>query len=336
MPGKLTNTQKAKIGALSEKWVRTLLCYIAAILAATITTLSLGTSATGLSTPAPPTPSNLFKQIKTAITKPASNDLGPQVLASAKSSYELGPCVQNQTTPGDRFLECDFGSRQASKTVVLLGDSQASMWLPAFDAAGKAHNFHVVLLSRLGCNSNPLVLLSFTGNVDAQCSVFRKANLSYIKTLNRPLVFLSQAHRYPLSASNTPVSDATWKASMKKLYSSLKESGASETSFIEQAPVDPLDPAGCLSRNMKASNKCTYSALQGIIMTAQAADEAAAKTSRVKLISTMQIFCNSSVLAANTQCPVQVNGVLVYADRWHISAQYAAYTWQALAAMAKL
>ena len=309
---------------------------VTTVLAATITTLSLGTAAGALATPTPPTPTQLAAQIKAATTKPATTDLGPQVLAAAKSSYELGPCVQNQSTPGDRFLQCDFGSTHATKTVVLLGDSQAAMWLPAFDAAGQAHNFHVVLLARLGCNSNPLVLLSFTGTVDAQCSVFRKASLKYIKTLHSPLVFVSQMHRYQVSASNTPVSDANWTTSMKTLYSSLKASGASSTSFIEEAPVDPVDAAGCLARNLTASHKCTYSASLGIISSARAADEAAASVSHVPVINTMPIFCTSLAIATSTQCPVQVNGVLVYADRWHTTSQYAAYSWQALAALAKL
>jgi len=303
---------------------------------AIIATVSLATPSSALATSAAPAPSQLTAQIKEATTKPTTFDLGPQVLASAKSSYELGPCVQNLSAPGDRFLECDFGLTQATKTVVLLGDSQASMWLPAFDAAGQARNFHVVLLSRLGCNSNPLVLLSFTGNVDAQCSVFRKASLDYIKTLKSPLVFVSQAHRYPLSASKTPVTDSAWTASMKTLYASLKSSGASSISFIEQAPVDPIDAAGCLSRNMKSSQKCTYSASQGVITSARASDETAAKASHVTIINVLPLFCTSAALTTSTKCPVQVNGVLVYADRWHTSSQYAAYNWQALASLAKL
>jgi hypothetical protein len=257
-------------------------------------------------------------------------------MAAANSAYEIGPCVQNQSTPGDRFTQCDFGTTNASRTVVLLGDSQAAMWLPAFDAAGKAHDFRVVLLSRLGCNSNPLVLLSFTGSVDQQCAVFRSAALAYIKQLHAPQVFVSQLHRYPLTPQSTPVSDATWTASMETLFASLRAAGAASISFLEPAPVSPVDPASCLARQMPASQKCTYAASAGVIASARADDNAAALAMHVTIVNTLSLFCTSSSIATTTLCPVQVNGVLVYADRWHTTAQYATYVWPSLAALTKL
>lgn len=307
-----------------------------------ITLITLCASATFVSgsgaatTPNPPSAQVLASAIKAATTTPTKTDLADQLTTAGHSSYQLGPCVQKQSAPGDSFLNCDFGVPSASKTVVLLGDSQAAMWLPAFDAAGKAHNFHVVLLSRLGCNSNPLVLLSFSGTVDAQCSVFRSATLKYLRTLHAPQVFVAQLHRYPQTANRTPVSDATWASSMKTLYASIKGAGAISISFLEPAPVDPTDGAACLSQHATSSQKCTYPALQGFVTSARTSDEQAATASRVNVVNTLSLYCTGSTITASTLCPVQVNGLLVYADRWHTSSQYSAYVWQGLAALTKL
>ncbi len=308
---------------------------LASLTALTLTGV-VGTAAFADAPIPPPSPADLNAQIKLATTKATTATLGPQILTAAKSSYELGPCVQDISSPGNRFTQCDFGSVSAAKTVVLLGDSQASMWLPAFDAAGKAHGFHVILLARLGCNSNPLVTLSFTGAVDPQCAVFRTASLNLIKTLHSPIVMFAQIHRFPLFAKQKPVPNTTWTSSMVSLFSSLKGAGAKSIAFLEPAPVDPVDAATCLSQHLSSSQKCTFSASVGFVNDARTADEKAATSSRVPIINTLSLFCTSSVTAPTTKCPAQVNGQLVYADRWHTSAQYAAYSWRALAALAKL
>jgi hypothetical protein len=46
---------------------------------------------------------------------------------------------------------CVWGDRVGSHTLVLLGDSHARMWLPAFDVIGKRLHWKVVLLSKSSC-----------------------------------------------------------------------------------------------------------------------------------------------------------------------------------------
>jgi hypothetical protein len=288
------------------------------------------------STPSPTSsPSTaLATQIKLAATSPTSANLESQLLDPHFD--EARPCIQSISSPGNVFTQCDFGTPNASRTVVLLGDSQAAMWLPAFDAAGKAHDFRVVLLSRLACNSNPIALINYLGTVDSQCAVFRTAALAYIKTLHAPQVFLSQQHLSPVAANHAPISDATWTASMETLFASLRAAGATSISFLEPVPVAPVDPASCLARNVTASQMCTYPASQGVIIHDRADDDAAALAMHVTTVNTLSLFCTSSVLSSTTMCPDQVNGLLVYADRWHVTTQYAAYVWPYLAALAKL
>lgn len=292
-------------------------------------------SRTAHSAPTTPTPTQLASEIATAVKSPTKAALESQLKVAAKSSYQAAPCVQNQAAPGNQFTACDFGTTSASKTVVLLGDSQASMWLPAFDAAGKAHNFHVILLARLGCNSNPIVLKSFSGAVDAGCADFRTASLNYIKGLTHPLVFLSQLHRYAEYANGTAVKNSVWTASMNTLFQSLKSAGAT-VKFLDPAPTSPVDAAACLSRNVHSSHKCTFTLNQGVIADARASDYAALTKSKISLINTFPLFCTGNKPVSSTQCPAQVAGLLVYADRWHTTSQYAAHVWRVLADLAAL
>jgi hypothetical protein len=310
---------------------------ISARLVATVATLGLLISSPAMvsAVTTTPTPAQLTAEIVAASKTATSVNLASQLTGAANSSYEQGPCVQSQSAPGDRFTSCDFGTTSASKTVVLLGDSQASMWLPAFDAAGKAHNFHVILLSRLGCNSNPIVLKSFSGSVDAGCAVFRTATLKYIKTLTAPLVFVAQIHRFAQYANGTAVTNAAWTASMNTFFASLKSAGAT-VSFIEPAPVSPVDAAGCLSRNIGASQKCTFTLDKGVVADSRASDDAAVVKSKVTMVNTFSLFCTATAVAATTKCPAQVAGLLVYSDRWHTTTQYATHVWQAMAALTKL
>lgn len=295
--------------------------------------LALPVTASAVS--AAPTAQQLAIKIKTATTTPTKVNLASQIQAAQRSSYKDGPCFQEQSTPGNQFSQCDFGAVSAKKIVVLLGDSTAAMWLPAFDAAGRAHQFHVILLARIGCNLHGIILKSWTGAVDPQCAVFRSAAVDFIKNLQKPQVFIVQQNRNPVTASGHPVTSTEWISAMKTFYSKLKAAGAT-VAFIEPAPVDPIDAATCLSQNSRTSTKCNFPASAGFIRTAKDADDQAAAAAKVPTINTLSLFCTSSSVTAATICPVQVDGTLVYADRWHINRRYSEYVWQGLAALLKL
>src|SRR5207302_10722695 len=46
---------------------------------------------------------------------------------------------------------CAFGDLAGSRTVVVLGDSNAFMWLPAFDQIGKRLHWKVIVLAKNSC-----------------------------------------------------------------------------------------------------------------------------------------------------------------------------------------
>lgn len=64
-------------------------------------------------------------------------------------------CVNDSNTPtplpATIASTCAFGDKTASKTVFLFGDSQAQMWVPAFNVAGTMLHWKIVFVAKDGC-----------------------------------------------------------------------------------------------------------------------------------------------------------------------------------------
>ena len=81
-------------------------------------------------------------------------DLTPPLADAARDGGELLAKTQtgcNANSQPVTVPACIWGDRAGSRTLVLLGDSHARMWLPAFDAIGKRLHWKVVLLAKSSC-----------------------------------------------------------------------------------------------------------------------------------------------------------------------------------------
>ena len=115
-------------------------------------------------------PGGIVKQLPTALGNWfASND---DPLASANG--------QPPNTQG--YLA---GDQSASKTVVLFGDSNASMWVPSLDSLGKQRGFKVIAYIRFGCPfSDTPGYLPNSRTVDPMCSQWRNAIIAEVNATN--------------------------------------------------------------------------------------------------------------------------------------------------------
>jgi hypothetical protein len=77
----------------------------------------------------------------------AATDDGPAMIPPACIAFTaaLKPLPTNLGTT------CSFSDTTATKTLMLFGDSQASMWLPAFNIAGELLHWKILLEAKDGC-----------------------------------------------------------------------------------------------------------------------------------------------------------------------------------------
>jgi hypothetical protein len=101
-------------------------------------------------------PAQLEKAISTSATITALPKLVvplADVVSDNASALARGCLIDESasTALGNRPANCDFGDVKSSRTMVPFGDSNAWMWLPAFNVLGRDLHFRVEFDARAGC-----------------------------------------------------------------------------------------------------------------------------------------------------------------------------------------
>ncbi len=231
-------------------------------------------------------------------------------------SNQVSPCVldlNNGTTPGT----CSFGDVASTNVVVLVGDSYAGMWYPAFNLIANRDHFHLYLFSAEGCPFARLTLSS-------SCVDFQNTVLARIAALKPKAIIASSMNLspdYPEMAQFTP---AQFAAGLQTMLTLLPTS--SKKIELLGMPTLTLDPAECISSNLTSLQACDVSASSALISSRVHADTAAVKAAGATPVQVTSLFCAKV-------CPVLIAKKNVYAGRFHVTIEYASYVVRALEAL---
>src|SRR5690606_16010017 len=210
----------------------------------------------------------------------------PYATAAATRHPPSYPCEERSRT--ESGLEaCLFGDVDASTTVLLLGDSHAMQWIPAFDAAAKDAGLRLVVRWRHGCPAAevPVVQPSERGS----CTPFQQGSLRLVEDLRPDAVVVGQAprsRRGPLRVGGALRPAAAvggraqinggrlqrdagarlhgqaaldlWESANDELFERLDELVPTVVA-IEDNPKLGLDPLECLTRPWSGLGDCSVS-----------------------------------------------------------------------------
>jgi hypothetical protein len=216
---------------------------------------------------------------------------------------------------------CPVGDLDADRTIVLLGDSHAGMWLPALERLGIEQGWRVLPLIKFGCPAVDWpVWQSSEGQVNADCAEFHDWAVTQVAELDPDLVVIgsrailnlaNEQQTGPLEPGDVP--DA-WEAGMRGVLDELAPH-TDQVSLVLDTPTTPQLPADCLSSSGATVGSCTTQ------MPAEVADlndrtRAAAAASGAQVIDMEPYVC------AGDRCPMVVGSTAVYADQDHLTATY--------------
>jgi hypothetical protein len=94
-------------------------------------------------------------------------------------------CFRDGIFPKDPATECSFGDTASQQTVYVFGDSQAAMWMPAFDVLGQQLGLHVIYVAKAGCGP----MYAFITSQGSACTAFEQAAIAYANQLKPTYVF---------------------------------------------------------------------------------------------------------------------------------------------------
>jgi SGNH domain (fused to AT3 domains) len=269
----------------------------------------------------------------------ASGESLTQLPASAVPQLEklasdppLGDSVSNICIPPSTFQSvtnvatCTFGDIHSSRTLVLVGDSRAQMWVDVFIRIATAAHVKLVVLAKDAC---PAALGTFRltnsqgvpGNSPwPACTAWHRFVLSTIRKLAPQVVVISSSDNLFLMSSIA--TGYAPSSEVKSAYSALLRAipASSKRVVIDgfPNPGNTISPTLCLSKNPSAIQKCDYRPTAY-----QLADNAAVRHAAEHNGAG---YINEAAWLCAAKCPAVIGGIPPYTiDGFHIQSSYATY-----------
>jgi peptidoglycan/LPS O-acetylase OafA/YrhL len=225
-------------------------------------------------------------------------------------------CLDSYTDTSLR--PCVSGDSTGATTVVLFGDSHASMWFPAVNAAAQRYGWRLITWTKATCPPFPLPISSpVLGRTFTECDQWRADVLDQMAQIHPALVIFGVARHYTGIYGFTPYSPV-WLSGLGQEVSAVRNLGA-EVMVLGPVPKPPFDVPGCLSTHLTDATSCTVPLGVGLDESGMAAEDSAVSKNGGTYLDTQPWFCTLST------CAVVVDNLVVYRDDNHLTQAYASF-----------
>jgi peptidoglycan/LPS O-acetylase OafA/YrhL len=225
----------------------------------------------------------------------------------------------HQRYPDTAVPPCVYGSPSGARTLVLMGDSHAATWFPAFDDLAQDRGWRLVNLTKHACPvASVRVWSEQLRRTYRECSAWRRAALERIAQEKPDLVVVTGRTDYTVlkgaARLGAEESASVLSAASARTYRAL-DSVAGSVLVLRDNPMLTSDPVECLARHLDDPGACT-TPLAGTVPV-PGTERSSAETAGVDYLDTRPVYC------VDESCPAVIGGVAVYRDDQHVGATYA-------------
>lgn len=245
---------------------------------------------------------------------PANLTPGLAGAAADKAAPFVDGCLSSWTDPEP--TGCYYADTASPDTVLLMGDSHAAQWFPAFDDIARSRQLRLQLLGKSACPPLRMPVFSpYLGREYTECEQWLTRAIADVRTVRPRVVVLGVARHYGEDYHFT-VYSSEWYAGLARTVAEVRAAGAPVLVF-GPIPKPPQDVPDCLSAHLTDVQRCTMP--QGPVLNA-----AGIRAERSAVLAAGgQYFDLSELLCAAGGCPVVVGNDLVYRDDNHLTPEYA-------------
>jgi hypothetical protein len=273
---------------------------------------------------APPTPAaaTVLKSIAAGL-KSTSIPSGLTPPISAFSNETAGALSgDNLTYPCDPYgsaklatkpVPCLFGDLTATKTIVIVGDSNVGNWVPALNIGLKAAGYRLAAFSYAGCPAADVPYKSIPDSQTSECNLWHKTVPAVIKALDPVAVLVASGDDFPGGTTNSQ-----WIAGFSKLYK-VTTSPSTVRILMGTSPFTTVDPPSCLAAHSNPQACALHYGSGSQYPAFVTRDTVIAQTAHAILIPTYPWICVKKV------CPMVVSNYLTMADTDHLTTAYSQY-----------
>jgi SGNH domain (fused to AT3 domains) len=214
---------------------------------------------------------------------------------------------------------CVYGDPNATHTAVLVGDSHADMWLPAFNAAGIREHWKIIDWTKSSCPAAKLTVFnSSLKRTYTECDTWRAQVIPRIAALKPDLVFVSGSE----NVVGSSVSPQEWSADTLTTMDALRSTSGAKVELIQDVPVPAYDMPGCVAAHINSVTSCTFPTAKAYSFPARHKELAVdAAKAGFSVVDPQSWICTTKT------CPAIVGNLLVYRDDTHLTAAFS--TWLA-------
>ncbi|MEL1266185.1 SGNH hydrolase domain-containing protein, partial [Pseudoxanthomonas putridarboris] len=215
---------------------------------------------------------------------------------------------------GSVIVRCVMGMETGRHTLVLIGDSHAEHWIPAFDAAASNMGWKLLVFTKMGCAFTDVQIQSGSPRTGLsaypQCAEWSSKLVAELLKLNPDLVVISQSPNHRIEGQGSRGSQQKIAEGVLRRLKPLRRQGI-QVALLRHTPWLPASGPDCV----KMGSDCVFSA--------SAVLPQAALNMAIQIDPDLQSLDMTSSLCREDRCPAVVGNILVYRDQHHLTATYA-------------
>jgi peptidoglycan/LPS O-acetylase OafA/YrhL len=211
---------------------------------------------------------------------------------------------------------CPVGDLGADRTLVVLGDSHAGQWVPAFDDIGRAHGYRVVPLIKYGCIPYDVPQLVGNGSRSyTECGDFKEWALSEISDLDPDVVYVASRAIPPSTDVPPERQRAAWYDGVRSYTERLLDIVPDVRLLGDTSPLR-FEPIDCLTDTDATMGTCTDDE-SPLVRTANQLTARAARDTGAAYLDPTPLLC------LDARCPAFAGGRMTHANADHLSIDWA-------------
>ncbi|TQL69353.1 peptidoglycan/LPS O-acetylase OafA/YrhL [Nocardioides albertanoniae] len=244
-------------------------------------------------------------------------------LSADRWQKSYGDCYANYGET--RSPKCVLGEESAKKTVAVVGDSHAGMWLSAFDELGKDGDFRVVPVVKVGCAPYPV---QHRGKkmTQAECDEFRTWSSDRLERLAPDaIVSTARGQLFMPKEHDGMDRDEQWSQAVRDTVKDYEEIARKvvvlgDVTSVDQNPADCLSAPEALQRSCLSDDESRESSSNEVT-------EKAVKDTSATYVDTQRFVC------VEDRCPLVVGDQVTYYDDSHLTESWVRHVTPRLEAM---
>lgn len=237
--------------------------------------------------------------------------------------YPAG-CHQRQDV--DEVVSCEYGDREAERTMILLGGSHSAHWQPALEVIAEQRGWRLLSATKSGCRPGSHLAddageaSGGTSEQRESCRRWNAASLDWVAAQDPQLVVLT--------STVGRGSEETVPTAYLRVWEQLAQDEIPVLA-IRETPRSGKDMVDCLAANGPLTRKCDLSRDQ-VVNPVDPTSALEPAPEGVHFADLTDSLCDRSA------CPPVIGNVVVYSDSSHLTATYSRSLAPALLAAAPL